>query len=83
MDPNITLIISGTRMSGFRYVVDREWALQVSNQVLINTIRNEMFRIAETYDLKEHIQTVKLHIHDIHDNDTKEIYICECNHENI
>ena len=77
----ITLVLSGTQMSGFRYDVDREWALGTTKKELVNTIRYAMMDLAKKYDMYELLEMAKnvnLHIHASYDQNSKDIYICEC-----
>lgn len=80
-EQEITLVLSGTQMSGFRYGVDREWALDVTKEELINVIRHAMIDLAKKHDMYHLLKmatNARLHIHAEYDNNTKEIYICEC-----
>ena len=78
----ITLILSGTPMSGFRYTVDKDWALGVTKEELVKTIRNQMIMLTKQHNMYELLETITdtyLHIHSPYNENSKEIYICTCN----
>ena len=77
----IKLTLSGTLMSGFSCVVPRAWALQVSHEELITVLRIrliDLFRDNDMYVLTEQAKNLNLHIHASYNNQSSEIYICEC-----
>ena len=81
MDEEINLILSGTPMSGLRYPVDKEWALGVSKDELVWTMREAMMDLAkksDMYILLSMAKNVNLHIHAPYDQNSKSIYICVC-----
>jgi hypothetical protein len=85
MASEINLILSGTPMSGLKYPVDREWALSVSKEELVLTMRDIMMDLAKTWDmhlLLEMAKKTNLHIHAPYHENSDAIYICVCNSEN-
>lgn len=78
---DITLVLSGTQMSGFRYTVDREWALGVTREEIVSVFRSAMIDLARKHDmyhLLEMAKKIKLDIHSNYNQNSKEIYICVC-----
>jgi len=74
----IGLVLSGTPMSGLRYNVDKNWALKMPKEVLIQTMRRIMLDMTKTYhmsQLYDIAKKVELEIRSEYDENTQEIYI--------
>jgi hypothetical protein len=51
MDSEISLVLSETQMSGFRYAMDRKWTLGVSRKEIVTTMREAIIDLAKKYDI--------------------------------
>jgi hypothetical protein len=81
MNSEIVLVLSGTQMSGLRYNVDREWAMEATMEDITDLMKEIMIDLAKKYGmyiLLEVAKNVDLHIHYPYDKDSKEIYVCAC-----
>ena len=81
MNSEITLVLSGTQMSGLRFGVDRELVLKATNEEIADWMKEFMINLTTKYDmyiLLKMSKNLDLHIHYPYNKDSKEIYICAC-----